>query len=127
MLDALGNPGDFLGGIGVGVTLVNLAIQIRQNTASEHASAHQEATKALSDWSSSRPQYRLLITSLCRHFEYLHLQCLQGAMDENTWPGGQQRITGTLHGDGVQRFWQRAESAGRALAEVPGVHRSGRP
>jgi hypothetical protein len=31
-LDALGNIGDFLGGIGVVITLVYLAFQIRQNT-----------------------------------------------------------------------------------------------
>lgn len=32
MLDHLGNIGDFLGGIGVVVTLIYLALQIRQNT-----------------------------------------------------------------------------------------------
>ena len=32
MLDALGNLGDFIGGIGVVVTLAYLAVQIRQNT-----------------------------------------------------------------------------------------------
>ena len=33
MLDELGNIGDFLGGLAVVVTLVYLALQIRQNTA----------------------------------------------------------------------------------------------
>jgi len=33
MLDALGNIGDFVGGLAVVVTLVYLALQIRQNTA----------------------------------------------------------------------------------------------
>ena len=33
-LDALGNLGDFIGGIGVLATLIYLAYQIRQNTAS---------------------------------------------------------------------------------------------
>ena len=33
MLDELGNLGDFIGGVAVLVTLVYLAIEIRQNTA----------------------------------------------------------------------------------------------
>ena len=43
MLEDLGNLGDFLGGIGVVVTLVYLAIQIRRNTAQV-----QQNTKAVS-------------------------------------------------------------------------------
>jgi hypothetical protein len=37
-LDALGNIGDFVGGLGVVVTLIYLAVQIRQNTATVRAS-----------------------------------------------------------------------------------------
>jgi len=37
-LDALGNVGDFVGGLGVVITLVYLAAQIRQNTATVRAS-----------------------------------------------------------------------------------------
>jgi hypothetical protein len=135
MLNTLGNIGDFLGGIGVVVTLVYLAMQIRQNTASGRAAAYQEATKALSDWSSSlardsasmrifllgaedsdeldeleRQQFRLLIMSLFRHFENLHFQYLQGAMDRDTWAGWRQRISGTLGGVGVMRFWRGQKS-----------------
>ena len=36
MLDALGNIGDFLRGIGVVITLLYLAAQIRQNTTFRH-------------------------------------------------------------------------------------------
>jgi len=39
MLEALGNLGDFVGGIAVVATLVYLAIQVRQNTAQLHRSA----------------------------------------------------------------------------------------
>ena len=49
MLDALGNIGDFLGGIGVVVTLLYLASQIRQNTRSLRASAHQSITSHIAE------------------------------------------------------------------------------
>lgn len=42
MLNALGDLGDFIGGIAVVVTLVYLAVQLRQNTAALRASSWQE-------------------------------------------------------------------------------------
>jgi len=42
MLDALGNLGDFLGGLGVIVTLAYLALQIRQNTQALRRGAYQD-------------------------------------------------------------------------------------
>jgi hypothetical protein len=44
-LDAPGNIGDLVGGLGVVITLIYLAVQIRQNTATVRASgsaAHNE-------------------------------------------------------------------------------------
>ncbi len=56
-LDALGNIGDFIGGIGVVATLVYLVLQIRQNTRQlEHnaelvrASAELETARLMADW-----------------------------------------------------------------------------
>jgi len=46
MLDALGNLGDFLGGIGVVVTLIYLALQIRQNTAATRVQTVQHLLTA---------------------------------------------------------------------------------
>ena len=42
MFDALGNLGDFVGGIAVVVTLIYLAIQIRHNTAALQTASRQE-------------------------------------------------------------------------------------
>ena len=57
MLEALGNIGDFVGGIGVVATLVYLVIQIRQNTHQlEHnselvqASAELESARLAAEW-----------------------------------------------------------------------------
>ena len=57
MLENLGNLGDFLGGIGVVITLLYLAIQIRQNnrllkaeTAAAHTRSVEGTTEELGNW-----------------------------------------------------------------------------
>jgi len=57
ILEALGNIGDFVGGIGVAPTLLYLVVQIRQNTRQiEHnselvrASAELETARLMADW-----------------------------------------------------------------------------
>ena len=42
MLEALGNLGDFIGGIAVVATLIYLAVQVRQNTAALRTASRQE-------------------------------------------------------------------------------------
>ena len=42
MLDTLGNLGDFIGGLAVVLTLIYLAIQVRQNTSALKAASWQE-------------------------------------------------------------------------------------
>ena len=46
-LDALGNIGEFVGGLGVVVTLAYLGLQIRQNTRTVRASYHQAASDSV--------------------------------------------------------------------------------
>ena len=46
----LGNIGEFVAAIATVVTLVYLAVQIRQNTRSLTAAAHQDATRSANDW-----------------------------------------------------------------------------
>ena len=48
-VEALGNLGDFLGGIGVVITLLYLAIQVRQNTRQMRMDAAAARTTALED------------------------------------------------------------------------------
>ena len=49
--ESLGNIGDFVGGIGVIVTLAYLALQIRQNTAATKADSYQSVIALASEWS----------------------------------------------------------------------------
>ena len=53
MIESLGNIGDFVGGIGVIVTLVYLASQIRQNSRSVKAASAQAVLSALAQSISS--------------------------------------------------------------------------
>ncbi len=50
MLEALGNMGDFVGGIGVVATLIYLAVQIRQNTRAMKMASRQEIVAGARDW-----------------------------------------------------------------------------
>jgi len=50
LLEALGNIGDFVGGIGVVVTLLYLAVQIRHNTRSVRTASRQEIAAGIREW-----------------------------------------------------------------------------
>jgi hypothetical protein len=136
MLDAIGNIGDFLGGLGVVVTLIYLAIQVRQNTKSTKTQSYQAAVSAASDWSRQvgidsesckiilagsidqgalsdieRVQYNLIMVSVLRNCENIHYQYINGAIDESTWIGWANRTHSFLAPEGAQAWWQNQESA----------------
>jgi hypothetical protein len=54
MLDALGNIGDFVGGIAVIATLIYLAIQVKQNTVALKAASWQEVISGAKETSRLR-------------------------------------------------------------------------
>ena len=104
MLEALGNIGDFLGGIGVFATLIYLAIQIRNNTISSRTASYQAAITSISDLArdiglsaeatdifrrgqleresfspDERTRFDILMLSLMRNYENIHFQPRQRA------------------------------------------------
>jgi len=134
--EILGNVGDFLGGVGVLVTLVYLAIQIRQNTNSARAATYQAATAALSEWTSAigrdpvatgifmrgsqnpeqlneteHAQFSLLTVSILRHYENIHFQYSSGALDPGTWEGWASRMHGNVATPGTKAIWQGQRTA----------------
>jgi hypothetical protein len=136
MLDALGNIGDFLGGIGVVITLIYLAVQIRQNTTSSRTESYQAAVAAISDWtrdvganpassriveagsrdfealsSEERVQFNLIMAALVRNLENIHFQFTHGAIDESTWSGWANRTHSLLEPDGARAWWRTQEAA----------------
>jgi hypothetical protein len=105
--DALGNIGDFIGGIGVVVTLIYLAGQIRQNTRSVQVSAFHAAQRDVADILDSvasdpeltriffdgnrdyeslsrddRRRYALCITSFLRKLESILHQTRLGTLED---------------------------------------------
>jgi hypothetical protein len=50
ILEALGNLGDFIGGIAIVVTLIYLALQVRQNTAALRTASRQEIVSGFRDF-----------------------------------------------------------------------------
>ena len=99
MIETLGNLGDFIGGIGVIVTVIYLAVQVRRNTQSNLTSSYQSIVTAISDWTTTvasdkeltrvirigmadlnsldgdeQAQFNLLIVGVLRHYENIHFQ-----------------------------------------------------
>lgn len=101
MLESLGNLGDFLGGVGVVITLVYLAIQIRQNTAQLRSAADQtrlssldEINRELDAWQSD------LVVS--EEVANIWLRGLKG--DEQL--RGADRMRFEYHGARLVHIWQ---------------------
>jgi hypothetical protein len=131
ILDALGNIGDLVGGVGVIVTLAYLAVQVRQNTRSVRSAAYQAVagqsidvasswatepsfapihTKAALDLSSldesERFRYDRFAYSNFRSFENLFYQYRQGVVEPDLWVGFRQLLVDLLTEPGLAVWWQ---------------------
>ena len=131
MLEALGNIGDFLGGIGVVITLVYLATQIRQNTATVRATgaaSHSEGLnnitlllaqnfearsvyfQGLSDYKSlsedGRLQFDLLMQYFCQSLQRsVHLH-RERAISEEAWQETLAAVSYLAERPGFRRWWE---------------------
>jgi hypothetical protein len=136
MLDTLGNLGDFIGGIGVIITVAYLAYQVRLNTNSTRSASYQAAISSVSDWSretaldldavkvlregaldpskldaNELAQFDMLTRSLFRNFENIHYQYDTGAIPKEAWDGWGVRICAYLSQPGTDKWWQTQKSA----------------
>ena len=130
MLQELGAIGSFIGGVGVAISVVYLALQIKQNTTSNRSQSYQAAISSISDWSrqvgldpdatrivrrgvvdpstldeNERAQYRYLLVSLFRNFENIHHQFENGTISQETWTGWSNRIILFLSQPGAEAWW----------------------
>ena len=88
--DAVGAIGETVGALAVVITLVYLAVQIRQNTKSIRASTYQSVAEALADSSyklvgnldDADSDRRLLFMGTIRRYENLHFQLRHGNIAE---------------------------------------------
>ncbi len=132
-LQDLGSIGEFIAAIATLVTLVYLALQIRQNTRTVRTSTYQ----AVLDSSRSdtelllahphleriyrlgrrdpteltgeeRPVFRMLLGQLLLNYEIMFLQYQQGILDEDFWRGRQEGLRALLTQPGVRHWWAGA-------------------
>jgi len=118
LLDALGNIGEFVGALGVVISLIYLAGQMRQNTTSvraasfnsmvqnsikllEHSFRHPEFAaflhRAESDPAQLTPAEKVrwdsYMTAVYRHFGNLTYQYRVGALDRQMWESYDRTLT----------------------------------
>ena len=134
-LEDLGNLGEFLAAVGVLVTLVYLAIQIRQNTRAMRTAAFHEAIRDQSaamyqlnsdaelnrifyegcrDLKSlSREEQRRFatyMTSTLRSLENILYQTEHGTLDREAWVGIREKIKYVFSQPGTIVWWKRAQN-----------------
>ena len=136
MLEALGNIGDFAGGIGVLVTLLYLAVQIRQHTRMNQAAALQaaltdvattmegivadaELSRILLDGHDQfesfdrerRRRYAMVISIILRRYENLLFQTRYGNLDPSVWSGLDAELRHIFSKPGANAWWQKGRVA----------------
>ena len=136
MLDALGNLGDFLGGLGVVVTLIYVARQIRQNTKSVESAAFQAATRDVAEAINEltrdpelsrivfdgvrefesfsredRRRFSTYMAGLLRRYENLLEQTRLGNIEPESWQGVRSELTRIFALPGTQAWWSRGQVA----------------
>lgn len=133
-LQDLGNLGELVGAIGVIVSLVYLAIQIRQNTRSVRAASFQEAVrdiiaitdtlamdpelsriywKGLADFESldadERRRFSSYFVSMFRRLENIVYQTRHGALEAGSWVGVRMTAMSLFARPGTRTWWAQAE------------------
>lgn len=118
------------------VTLIYLAVQVRQNTRSTRTQSWQAAVASVSDWSREvrmnpeiiqilqagnsdfdalpdieKVQFSLIMNSFLRNCEKIHYQFLNGTIDESVWLGWAERTVVSLHPPGARAWWQTSFTA----------------
>ena len=130
MLDALGNIGDFVGGIAVIVTLIYLAVQVRHNTRSTRLASMQSTMLAAQnvgilpaqDRDLARvvrvglttpdaldddefQQFRYFLMSMLRVHEDMFVQHRAGVVDDETWMARSSSLRTIFSMPGGRKVW----------------------
>ena len=135
MLDALGNIGDFVGGIAVIVTLIYLAVQVRHNTRSTRLASMQSTMLAAQnvailpaqDRDLARvvrvglttpdeldadefQQFRYFLMNLLRVHEDMFVQHRAGVVDDQTWMARSASLRTIFSMPGGRRVWDSSNA-----------------
>ena len=128
---ALSAVADLLAALGVSVTVIYLAVQIKKNTQATHSQTYQVATSALADMAAivgssaelarifrigmvnprdltddEFTQFGYLGISLFRRFENIFFQYHSGTIDDDFWTGHRDNILWFFHRPGMQLWWK---------------------
>lgn len=135
MLDALGNLGAFIGGIAVVITLIYLAIQVRQNTRAIRVASMQSSMLAaqnigilpVQDRDLARvirvgltmpheldedefQQFRYFLMSMLRVHEDMFVQNRAGVVDDETWMARSSSLKTILSMPGGRSIWEASSA-----------------
>ena len=149
MLEALGNLGDFIGGLAVIATLLYLAVQVRQNTQLLRANALAASSAAnvsfnhllgsdpavarvfqlgLENFTSLPEEEQRQFLSLLRGLFTAHEQIFQqyeyGLVDEEVWRQNRRIVLGVLALPHIRVWWEYRKdvflaSFAKAIDEAP--------
>ncbi len=134
--DAIGAIGEIAGAAAVVLSLVYLAVQVRQNTQILRRSSTADAVSAWREWNGrlidsadvtrifrkgveglqhldpdDRARFVALIGTFFKTFEDLHYQYLHGFMDPEVWRGWQVFGAIYLTSPGCRQYWDERRSA----------------
>ena len=128
--EAIGAIGEIVGGVGVIISLLYLATQIRRDTRAKRAATIHEQSQDASVFlntvatnteladvffrgtqdfnclkGSELPRFSALLTSLFRFYEDLYFQWIDGNLDRRIWDGQAATLADVLSLPGVQAWW----------------------
>ena len=131
-LTQLANLGEFIGGVAVLVTLIYLALQVKQNTNTVRASTVQSLQDSASSFVTSialdeevtalwlrglqgadlnttqSARVSLLLHAAFRRYENAFLQFRLGVIDETNWKPWEKLIGANMSMAGPRQWWEQA-------------------
>jgi hypothetical protein len=130
-LENLGNIGEFVGALAVVISLVYLAVQIRQNTRAVRSASHQTlvsteqaiqasisdnpevariVVQANKDFDAlneeDRVRFLMLASRYFSTFENIYYQYSRGLLDEDLWQPWLEGMSFLVQQPGLQRYWE---------------------
>lgn len=130
-LQDLGSIGEFLGSLGVIISLIYLAIQIRQNTRSVRAATHQAFVEVNSSFAAlllnndsmarvyrigiddysklnedEQVQFDMLMVTYFRNMQSLFHQHNTGMLEDQVWEGSVRNMLWYIRQPGVLEWWK---------------------
>jgi len=129
---AIGAVGELIGGLGVIVTLLYLAVQVRHYTAEMRSAASESVAENLREWllpmirdpevsrifregaegwehfgPDEKARFFHIAFVWLKTIEAAHYQLIRGRLDPNVWKGWEAVVTSYLLGPGIQAYWCR--------------------